>query len=98
MYRPRTFRRPVRLTPDQAASLSRMVVPSRPARRCPRCYTPATVSDSRTCAACGYRGDWIQPGHAHLYGCPAHREDGQAENTFAPECRCGQLAASRPAV
>lgn len=38
---------------------------------CPMCGLQTRNDHGRTCGECGYRGDWIQPGEAHLYRCKA---------------------------
>lgn len=44
--------------------------------KCPDCGYETCSSTPRLCQACGYLGDWIQPGYDHTYGrChnrPAH--------------------------
>jgi hypothetical protein len=55
---------------------------------CPVCRTSSDDGQGRTCSACGYRGDWIQPGHEHLYACGLWHENGVEEPYGAVECEC----------
>lgn len=52
---------------------------------CPRCCTVTGATNGRTCPKCGYNGDWIQPGEAHLYSCATR------SNTNS-KCDCLELS------
>lgn len=60
--------------------------------QCPNCGALVFTGNGRTCPLCGYRGDWIQPGHMHLYVCPDWREDGRFEDHQGGRyCECKKL-------
>ncbi len=58
---------------------------------CPNCGAYTTEGRGRTCRLCGYRGDWIQPGHKHLYLCPDWNDFGRPEVGREGECICEKL-------
>jgi hypothetical protein len=61
---------------------------------CPNCRGVETSDGDRTCPRCGYRGDWIQPGHKHLYRCGLWRVSVHEEDPSHPRCECRALAAT----
>lgn len=58
---------------------------------CPSCGFATREHQGRTCPRCNYRGDWIQPRHHHLYGCPAHRVHAPESPRGSPPCNCAAL-------
>jgi hypothetical protein len=63
--------------------------------RCPSCgaFSSAKV---RSCVSCGYRGDFIQPGHEHLSACEEYRGVAGTERCYraTTSCYCVELAGS----
>jgi hypothetical protein len=62
--------------------------------RCPACGYAATGSSSRTCPACQYHGDWIQPGETATYAA-RRMELARAADAAYGECVRLHLAAAR---
>ncbi len=60
---------------------------------CPNCGCYTVSPRGRTCRLCGYRGDWIHPGHDHLYFCPEWRDGAPDCEVYRGEgtCECEKL-------
>jgi hypothetical protein len=71
-----------------------MTTPTAPATyRCPECGYSALSSGGRTCPACGYCGDWIQPGRTVTYEAEAATLEAAADAAYG-ECVRLALAAA----
>ncbi len=60
--------------------------------RCPGCRAFTRESKPRSCQLCGYTGDFIQPGHEHLYSCAGWHTNGDEMRYGGGGCACRKLA------